>query len=610
MNLQITYKLRGSTESIQQNKLTAGLNTICVKRAGQYELTVSSCHGYGKDLPKTFTTSDVSDVQLNAITHSHGIRILSEESAKHKIKVTTGDKVSYVEPKAESERVDGYVSYRHVFQLGPNDAIELEPESEIMLFKPSNRQLTGTNDCVDVAFNFIATKGLIIEGRTEPAIENVNVKLSFPQNPEQPELLTTTNDKGHFKFPPIDGTLQTKLEADKLSYVFKEYDAENNVFKAHKLCEIIVSVVDEERKQLPGVLFSLSGSNSFRQNRMAGDDGTIKFHSLTPDEYYLRPMLKEYKFQPNAKVIKLTDGLTSTHEIVGIRVAYSVYGQVNSLNGEPVSGITVEASVEDPCPMHVEETVTEASGIFRIRGLQPNCVYNIHYKLTPEFENYRMIPTTRKVQIAQGDVKDVKLIAISPITFVDVTARVFANANDIYKTLKISMSKAGKTDSPVYTQRIESPHNVKHHINPGSMAFFPRIPLDGQSYVVELSTTLSEKTYKYTLPSASFKANHSSIYVYLEFNPELKSTDGDLAQNSIPAIIIISLVVFVFFKQQLALDIVLYVYNKISVAITDAIDRHMNNKDSRSVEPMSEADIAKLAQSINSVSKKKSKKNN
>jgi hypothetical protein len=44
---------------------------------------------------------------------------------------------------------------------------------------------------------------------------------------------------------------------------------------------------------------------------------------------------------------------------------------VTSLNGEPEGGIFVEAVGQDKCSHFQEESTSEPSGQFRIRGLQP-----------------------------------------------------------------------------------------------------------------------------------------------------------------------------------------------------------------------------------------------
>lgn len=98
----------------------------------------------------------------------------------------------------------------------------------------------------------------------------------------------------------------------------------------------------------------------------------MTFKSLSPGEYYLRPMMKEYKFNPTSKVIIVEEGLTVKVKLSGNRVAFSAYGAVTSLNGEPEAGLFVEAQGQSDCSNFLEESTTEDNGKFRIRGLQPS----------------------------------------------------------------------------------------------------------------------------------------------------------------------------------------------------------------------------------------------
>lgn len=153
--------------------------------------------------------------------------------------------------------------------------------------------------------------------------------------------------------------------------------------------------------------------------------------------------------------------------------------------------------------------------------------------MTDDEKVHRSIPGNHTVTVGNEDVRNINLIAINPIKIVDITARIMASHNDFYKSLRIVMYKRGASDSPVFSQKVASPLNPKASFNPGIMVYFPRIPLDGKSYVVELQSTLSDKTYSYKLPSFSFVADKCSVYMKLEFNPEVRATEADLNQNSI-----------------------------------------------------------------------------
>lgn len=82
-------------------------------------------------------------------------------------------------------------------------------------------------------------------------------------------------------------------------------------------------------------------------------------------------MMKEYRFDPPSKMIKVVEGATVKVNLFGKRVAFSAYGSVTSLNGEPETGLLVEVQGQENCEHLQEEATTEENGSFRIRGLQP-----------------------------------------------------------------------------------------------------------------------------------------------------------------------------------------------------------------------------------------------
>uniref|UniRef100_A0A1B0DB56 ER membrane protein complex subunit 7 beta-sandwich domain-containing protein n=1 Tax=Phlebotomus papatasi TaxID=29031 RepID=A0A1B0DB56_PHLPP len=446
-----------------------------------------------------------------------------------------------------------------------------------------------------------------ILGRIEPPVAGVQLKLTFPNNPELIDLLTESDSKGEFKFTAVDASVDIDITASKESYEFSALDRNTNVIRAKKLCEIVATLRDDAGNLLSGVLLSLSGGESYRKNLVTGDDGVIKFHSLSPSQYFLKPMMKEYKFDPVSKIIDVGEGATINGELIGRRVSFSVFGSVLSLNGEPFGNVLVEALSPD----HHEETNSDANGQYRIRGLQPGHTYDIQVKKSGNSQVDRTIPSKRVIEMTNSDVKDATIIAISPLGFIDVSARIMASNNQHYKSLKISLYKKGNIDKPVYSQRIDSPLNLKSNINPGVMVFFPRIPFDGKSiYHVDLRTTLSEKNFKFKQPSVQFIANESTIFVELNFNADVRTTDGDLNPNSIAALVLILLIGFGFMKQDLVIAWGKIAWDRIYAAVQDAIDKRKQKEITKFDENFDEKELERLAKSINSVKKKKIKKIN
>lgn len=101
-----------------------------------------------------------------------------------------------------------------------------------------------------------------------------------------------------------------RIIAEKESYVLTGPDGKG-FFKAHKLAEINVTVTDNSTKEpLQGVLLSLTGGEKYRKNSVTQEGGVLSFHSLSPGEYFLRPMMKEYKFEPSSQIIQVKEGAT------------------------------------------------------------------------------------------------------------------------------------------------------------------------------------------------------------------------------------------------------------------------------------------------------------
>lgn len=61
-----------------------------------------------------------------------------------------------------------------------------------------------------------------------------------------------------------------------------------------------------------GALVSVSGG-TYRRNVASGADGRLRFGSLSPAQYYIKPNMKEYRFQPPHHIVTLDEG--NTHHI-------------------------------------------------------------------------------------------------------------------------------------------------------------------------------------------------------------------------------------------------------------------------------------------------------
>ncbi|CAH8872679.1 unnamed protein product [Trichobilharzia szidati] len=319
---------------------------------------------------------------------------------------------------------------------------------------------------------FVLTIAVNLRGRIEPPVEKVDVELyhklsqssaqssiflkrGHPLLPvdSETELLneldyfntpayvatTQTDRQGIFTFSALPLVNYEEFNIKSLSEVSKMYeitiskagykfDVVNDTDTKHlrdfhwyirstrlSLVEVFVfkhPVSNDSNQPLSAVLISIIGEGH-RANHLTNNDGVVRFVGLSPGQYYLRPMMKEYSFtvispdsseSGHAIPVQVEEGKSAVVILSAHRIAFSVSGTVTSLAGIPESGVLVEAawlpnppktmhndvlhlesSVNMSCQLRSdqiniiprEQSLTDSDGNFRIRGLIPGCVYTI-----------------------------------------------------------------------------------------------------------------------------------------------------------------------------------------------------------------------------------------
>lgn len=285
-----------------------------------------------------------------------------------------------------------------------------------------------------------------------------------------------------------------------------------------------------------------------------------------------------------------------------------MFGKVTTLSGDPYGNAMVEAvAVSEECSNHQEEAAAEFNGQYRIRGLQTGCEYKIRLQKSANVD--RSIPVDRSVQVKAADTENVNFIAINPLNLCDVTIKIRASSNDHYKSLKLQLFKKESPDTPMFTQRIESLLMPKVKSHPNIVLHLPRINANDYQkiFLLEFTTTLSEKNYNFKLPAIQFTANSSSLYFEIDFDPIMKQAETELNKNSIVALMLIFLVGFVFLKHELVFETVSNLLTKYRSEI--ASKQPTKKTEGRVDNFIDEKEIAKLAEFIEDKKKKKSKKN-
>ncbi|KAJ8899145.1 hypothetical protein K2173_011142 [Erythroxylum novogranatense] len=253
-------------------------------------------------------------------------------------------------------------------------------DREQILFYPREHQvMVKTDGCQPSLPSFSGRRGLYLEGSVSPPISDVYIKIVAvedskitPLKKGHTALETTTGVDGHFVGGPLYDDISYTIEASKVWDLAIILNVLGLILSPAKLGQISVRIYskDDANEPIPSVLFSLSGDGGYRNNSISGAGGTFFFDNLFPGIFYL-----EYAFSPSAETIELGSGDSVEVTFQATRVAYSAIGVVTLLSGQPKEGVTIEARSNSRG--YYEETVTDSSGSYRLRGLVPKATYAI-----------------------------------------------------------------------------------------------------------------------------------------------------------------------------------------------------------------------------------------
>jgi len=519
-------------ENVGSFQLVKGLNRFCLSHPGVYNLMPrSDCHQFAQSVYQFKTSSSFPTLRISAVKHALNAEIHADVETPDLTATVTSlldDTEVTLGPLPRVSHSAGHHVYRLRHWGRHGESFKIAPAAAKLLFHPESvtTTLKSENGCEGPVAVVKGTEGIFISGHVTPAIPNVRIIITPEKTPDL-RLLVETDDSGRYRVGPQDGSTKYSVVAEKENYVMTPLADDPYSFNAFKLGEIRVQVVDgeDENAVLGGVLLSLSGGKGYRSNNMTNGDGSLAFTHLSPGQYFLRPMKKEYQFDPPNQMIDVIEGTTVNLKIAGNRVAFSIYGNVNSLNGDGENGIAVEAfgpgDVEG-CSVSQEEAKTDAGGAFRIRGLTPGCNYKIRVKSAETCPGNGLLERTTPVEINVAmetrDLHNLTFIALRKIKEMDVSGHVTTSIDHV-TSLKAKLCLEDNEDSPVHT------------IPLGQVPFFffPAIPIDERKYVVIIESNLPRHRFDYPESmKASFSADRPFKHLRFDFQPTVKSVDAEL----------------------------------------------------------------------------------
>uniref|UniRef100_A0A673NKI3 Nodal modulator 1-like n=1 Tax=Sinocyclocheilus rhinocerous TaxID=307959 RepID=A0A673NKI3_9TELE len=570
-------------ENIQYLKMTKHI----VAKISLYKVTPRSCHQFEQDY-YTYNTSAPSILTLTAVRHhmtglittdkmldvtvtikssieSEPALVLGplrsneeqrweqqllEIAARKKEREERGDENSPpVEEKPDELHEPFHYEFSYWARAG--ERITVTPSSKEFLFYPPEVEATITGEnCPGQMVEIAGRAGLFLTGQVSPTLEGVEISIK-ERGATTPLITVLTDETGTYSVGPLHSDSLYDISASKEGFVLTPVEGNTGDFKAFALAGVTFEIKAEDGVPLSGVLLSLSGAN-FRSNMLTQDTGLLTFNNLSPGQYYFKPMMKEFRFEPSAQMITVEEGQVLHITITGFKTAYSCYGTVQSIGGDAEQGVAVEAVGQGECGMYSEDTVTDEEGRFRLRGLRPECNYNIQLRGEGNDHIERALPPHKTIKVGNTDIEGINIIAFRQINQFDLSGNVITSSEHL-PTLWVKLCKSDNLDNPI--QSVSLGQSMFFHFAP--------LPRDGESYVLILHTSLSQSQYDFKLPQVSFTSSGYHKHVTLTFNPKRKIPDQDVAQGSFIALPLTLLLLLAVYNHERVIPLLLQLVSQI-----------------------------------------------
>nr|KYP47590.1 Nodal modulator 1 [Cajanus cajan] len=449
-------------------KIQKGSQHICLEHPGVHEFSFAdSCIFFGSSSLK-INTSDQSPIHLTGEKYllkgqinvkSGSLDALPENivvDIKHDRAGVNDYATATLKSHAKDQTDTAIFEYSVWANLGekltfvPRDS--RNDGQKKLLFYPRERQVSVTDDnCQAYIPAFSCQLGAYIEGSVSPPLSGVHIRVFAAGDSSITALKsgdlvleTATGTDGSYVAGPLYDDIGYNVKASKPGYHLKKVAPHS--FTCQKLSQISVHIhhKDDAKEPIPSVLLSLSGDNGYRNNSVSGAGGTFLFDNLFPGMFYLRPVLKEYAFSPPAQAIELGAGEFREVIFQATRVAYSATGIVTLLSGQPKGEVSVEARSESKG--YFEETVTDSSGNYRLRGLLPDTVYVVKVAkrdVVGSSNIERASPDSIAVKVGTEDIKGLDFIVFEEPEMTIISCHVEGNGTEeLRKHLMVEIRSA------------------------------------------------------------------------------------------------------------------------------------------------------------------------
>lgn len=520
---QIGHKIKITSEqdlvikvknSKKQETFQKGENFLCVSSLDSLEIENHECFQF---VSTSFDLKSSNSVHLKIAKFKVQGSVEVSQGHASEIEVLEEGKLISVEMSKSNEY--GFWAQKSLkYLIKPKDLKDV-------LYFPATREFSvEAPQCNLKVEPFIAKIGEYIEGQITPSIGDAIVTAIHSQSGHQTKA--TSSKDGKFKLGPLyDPSYEITIE--KEGYSFSKHPSLKHHFEAKKLSQLIIEIKDQNNKPIQGVLVAANGEKN-REKGSTKENGRVVFSGVPIGSYYVKPVLKEYSFEPASSSATVEEGATIV-KFVATRVAFSCLGKVVSLNGHPEVGLTIEAIGNG----QVEEVQTNENGLYHLKGLQPGIKYNVRVKKGESNPSvWKAIPSSGiDFEMKNEDLENVDFLVISKQNsfeisgVVDVPLEFLSNLR--VELISDSSRSAIKTLQAGPTQYFE----------------FSNLPKDtGYSVNVKLDS------HKHSYECTSAKVDSSSVeeklsaFVSISCKITEKATESHVQESSIFSLLLVILV--------------------------------------------------------------------
>eukprot|EP00761_Pharyngomonas_kirbyi_P007152 gb/GECH01007161.1/.p1 GENE.gb/GECH01007161.1/~~gb/GECH01007161.1/.p1 ORF type:complete len:1219 (+),score=287.52 gb/GECH01007161.1/:1-3657(+) len=576
-NVNLTVAPKDDPTNKWTETLMSGKHHICLPNAGKYNISTNSCFRFNKD-EFEYDTNHPHVIDFDAVSFlvTGSIRVNAETADELLKEPRIVVKIKGSPDKTESNAQSTVAEYSHEMEdessgrkeknryyqfdywASIGEHLEFVPVSSSLLFYPRSRTITvsSAKECLPPLESFEGRPGKYIEGKADPPVSNASVRIFSQDHSSESEVASAvTNESGWYRAGPLYDDLEYYADMYKKGFQF-ERESENNPFnfQSFEFSTLDVKILDDTSGQTPvdGVFVSVSGRQSggkpqlFKFKALSNENGRVEIDKLPPGSYTLRMQSKEYRLDPASTSINV--GQKAEQKQINVkasRVAYSVYGTVRSLTGDPQDGVVVSAAVKssndveqnDKGGVDQIETQTNEKGIYRLRGLIPGKQYVV--TVDSSISVARSSPEKADINVSNEDVKDIDFVVFFRKKTFDITG-----------TVDTSLSWFDKVD----VELLAGNQVIQRQPLPISRFFeFPGLSRDATKYKVRLNPRLNKRAYDFTTSEKTVEVEKEvdSQHINLEFEARLRTSAEANGTPAFSLIFIILGIAAFFYRSQL-----------------------------------------------------------